>query len=35
MAAGDALGRLLAKKKRMKPGAYFAAITAFQDKFPG
>ena len=35
MAAGDALQKVLAKKERMKPGAYFAAITAFQDKYPG
>ena len=35
MAAGDALEKVLAKKKRMKPGAYYAAVTAFQDKYPG
>ena len=35
MAAGDAFARVLAKKQRLKPGAFYAEVVAFQDEFPG
>lgn len=33
--AGDALARILAKKKSSKAGAFFASVLAFQEQYPG